>query len=86
MAEPDDVTPLEFLQAVYCNEGVPLPVRMKAAIECLPFVHPKLAVSASLDGRDFAARMEAMQLASGRNPVIDAPRVFQKVDVVKEAD
>jgi hypothetical protein len=36
MSEPDDGTPLQFLQAVYCNEGVPLPVRMRAAVECLP--------------------------------------------------
>jgi hypothetical protein len=86
MPEPDDVTPLQFLQAVYCNEGVPLPVRMRAAVEYLPYVHPKLSVSASLDGRDFARRPEDMQRASGRNPVIDAPRAFQKVDVVKEAD
>jgi hypothetical protein len=50
----NELTPLEFLQAVYRNEAVPLAVRMKAATEALPFVHPKLAVTGILDGQDFA--------------------------------
>jgi hypothetical protein len=48
-----DPTPLDFLKAVYCNEGLPLHVRMKAAIEAAPYVHPKLSATAVLtsDGR-----------------------------------
>ena|SRR5215471_14034927 len=34
-------TPLEFLQAVYSNEGLPISVRMRAAIEAAPFIHPQ---------------------------------------------
>jgi len=43
MNEP---TPLDFLKAVYLNEGLPLSVRMKAAIEAAPYVHPKLSATA----------------------------------------
>ena len=50
---------LEFLQAVYCNEDLPLHTRIKAAVEALPFVHPKLAMTAMIDGRDFGAKLES---------------------------
>ena len=51
-------TSLAFLQAVYCNDGLPLHVRMKAAIAALPYEH--LAVTAVLNGdNDWAARMDA---------------------------
>ena len=66
-----DVTPLEFLRAVYCNEGVPLPTRMKAAIECLQYVHPKLAVTVDAS-RNFADRMDEIARLRGRSNVIDS--------------
>jgi hypothetical protein len=65
------VTPLEFLQSIYCNEEVPLPVRMRAAIEAAPFVHPKLTVNANFNA-GFASRLEAMMTSRGQQPVIDA--------------
>jgi hypothetical protein len=50
---------LEFLQAVYCNEAIPLSVRMRAAIECLPFETPKLSAAAIVPmGEEFAKRLE----------------------------
>jgi hypothetical protein len=76
--EPDKVnvrsraTPLEFLQAVYRNEGIPLSVRMKAAIEALPFAHPKLAVTAMFDGNDFAHALE--QAAARSRAVMQRPQ------------
>jgi len=54
-----DATPLEFLQAVYCNEGLPLHTRLKAAVEACPYVHPSLKATAIVPmGSDFAARLE----------------------------
>jgi hypothetical protein len=67
----EQVTPLEFLQAVYCNEGVPLPVRMRAAIEAAPYVHPKLTVTANFN-TGLGSRLEQMMERRGMRSVIDA--------------
>jgi hypothetical protein len=61
-------TPLDFLQAVYGNEGLPMATRLKAAIEAAPFVHPKLAATFDV-GRALGRRMEeAIAKAEGRLP------------------
>jgi hypothetical protein len=57
-ALPPDVSSLAFLQAVYRSADQPLHTRMKAAIAALPYEHPKLAVTAVLDGtEDLGARL-----------------------------
>jgi hypothetical protein len=49
---------LDLLQAIYRCPDQPLSVRMKAAIAALPYEHPKLAVTAVLDGtEDLGARL-----------------------------
>jgi hypothetical protein len=53
-----DVDPLDFLKAVYMNAELPLSVRMRAAIELLPFKHPKLAVTAMVSEGDFATLLD----------------------------
>jgi hypothetical protein len=32
--------------------------RLRAAIECAPYCHPKLSVTATVGGKDFAAQLE----------------------------
>jgi hypothetical protein len=53
---------LQFLQAVYWNEELPLSVRMRAAMAAIPFEHPKLVAVANVDGNSFAAILERRYL------------------------
>jgi hypothetical protein len=60
----NDVNSLEFLRAVYCNDKLPLSVRMRAAGMALPFEHPKLAVTAVVTDQSFSERLERAVLRS----------------------
>jgi hypothetical protein len=69
----DEPTPLDFLRAVYLNEGLPLSVRMRAAIECAPYMHPKLGAVAVgyLNADGFAARLDRALQRSALVQVIE---------------
>jgi hypothetical protein len=72
------VTPFEFLEAVYCDENLPLSVRMRAAIECLPYKHPKLSASAIItgDGKTFAEALErALERSAQTVPMLNGPTI-----------
>jgi hypothetical protein len=64
----EEPTPLDFLRAVYLNEGLPLNVRLRAAIDAAPYFHPRLSAMAvaSMSGKDFAAQLERAIQRSGR--------------------
>jgi hypothetical protein len=53
-----EIDPLAFLKEVYMNTDLPLSVRMRAAIEVLPFTHPKLAVTAQVTENDLAVLLD----------------------------
>jgi len=55
-------TSLDFLQAVYLNETLPLPVRSRAAIEAAPYEHPKLTAVAVGHLTGVWSRSERFQL------------------------
>jgi hypothetical protein len=65
-------TVLGFLQAIHRDRQVPLGVRMRAAIEALPFESPKLSASAVLTADDFATRLERAIARSGVAPKLVA--------------
>jgi hypothetical protein len=67
---PADATPLDFLFAIFRDNRQPMHRRMKAAAEAAPYVHPKLAVTAILEGEDFEARLKRAIEQSGK--VIEA--------------
>jgi len=69
----EKATPLEFLEAVYSNAELPLSVRMRAAQACLPFTHPKLAVTAVVSEASFAYRLEQAIERTARAMNGDAP-------------
>jgi hypothetical protein len=69
---PDSATSLDLLQAVYRHAGLPLSMRMRAAMAALPFEHPKLAVSVNIpDDGSFAARLDAAIQRSQQGKVIE---------------
>jgi len=80
-AVPAAATALDFLQAVYKNEAIPLSVRMRAAIEALPFETPKLSATAFVPaGGDFGERLEKA-IARSR----EAPRLIEHGSFVGDA-
>jgi hypothetical protein len=76
-------TPLEFLQAVYCNEGLPISVRMRAAIEAAPFIHPKLSVTAQINSEDFAQALERAIKRSAKAIAQPTPNVLSDSDTTR---
>ena len=62
-------TSLKLLQAIYKDKKQPLNVRVRCAIEALPFEVPKLSATAiaTMDGKTFAEAARSEQ-SSAANP------------------
>ena len=71
--EEEGVTSLKFLQTIYRNPEVPLPVRMKAAAIAIEYELPRLAVTATVDGGVFAVQLDrAVARSRMVTPMIEA--------------
>jgi hypothetical protein len=77
-----DATPLDGLRAVYTNGKIPLPTRLRAMVEAAPYVHPKVAVTASIGGEDFAVMLETRlrkinggKINAEKAKLIEAPKI-----------
>jgi hypothetical protein len=82
--ERAEITPLDFLQAVYLNPNLPLNTRMKAAIEAAPYRHSKHSVTAIVDGnKSFAEALErAIERSKGPLP-LPAPTIEHDASELK---
>jgi hypothetical protein len=79
--EPERVTSLEYLQRIYRDPAQPTSVRMRAAIESLPFENPRMSVVAVgyLDGNTFAKKLERAIARSDRAKLIEG-RIIERND------
>jgi hypothetical protein len=69
IVEPIDCNSLSFLQSIYRDSRIALGVRMRAAIECLPFENPKLSATAIIPGDgDFADKLKRAIIRSRQGP------------------
>src|SRR5262249_16153013 len=67
--EPKTISALKYLQSIYRNPMEPTGVRIRAAIESLPYENPKLSAVAVgyLTAEDFASRLErAIERSNGK--------------------
>jgi hypothetical protein len=67
---PGEVS-LDFLQRIYRSTQQPMSLRMRAAIEALPFEKPKLSATAiaAFDGQTFAEALERC-IERSKSPVL----------------
>jgi hypothetical protein len=74
---------LEFLQAIYRNPSIPLPVRIRCAVAALPHEVPRLAVTALVNEQSFAElldrRLKKIEAMNGeaKPQAIDHPSIEQ---------
>src|SRR6516165_6492825 len=71
--EPERVNSLEYLQRIYRDPAQPTSVRMRAAIESLPFENPRLSAVGvgCLTNDTFAERLDRAIRASDRARLIE---------------
>ena len=68
---PND-TSLTLLQVIYRNPATPLHTRIRCAMACLPFEHPKLQVTAVVQENDLASLLDArLKRMAERTKVIE---------------
>jgi hypothetical protein len=72
---PEGETSLQLLQAIYRDKKQPLNVRVRCAIESLPFETPKLSATAvaTMDGQSFAEALERAIARSQSPPLLNGP-------------
>jgi hypothetical protein len=71
--QPEQIDALTYLRRIYRNPLEPTSVRIRCAVEALPYENPRLSAVAvgRLSGEDFAARLDRAVEASNRAKLIE---------------
>jgi|SRR5262249_22944844 len=74
---PEGETSLQLMQNVYRDRKLPLSVRVRCAVEALPYENPKLSATAitSMDGKSFADALERAIARSQSPALLNGPVV-----------
>jgi hypothetical protein len=85
-----DAMSIDLLRAVYRSTTIPLSVRMRAAIACLPHEVPRLMVSALVNEQSFAElldkRIKKMEAMNGKPQTIANQAIEAKSPLPRLAD
>jgi hypothetical protein len=81
------LTSLKYLQSIYRDENRPDNMRIRCAVEALPYENPKLGVTAhvSVDG-SFAERLERALVRSAQSAVLLNPPAIEHEELVSAND
>ena len=78
---PPNATSLDLLRAIYRSPHAELTMRIRCAMACLQYEHPKLAVVAQVTDQGFAelldkrlAKLKAMEQNGSKAVAIEAPK------------
>jgi hypothetical protein len=84
---PGEVS-LDFLQRIYRSTQQPMSLRMRAAIEALPFEKPKLSATAiaTMDGKTFAEALERCIERSQNPPMLNSPKTIEHEELVTSSE
>jgi hypothetical protein len=77
---------LDFLKGVYQNPELDLHARMKAAGIAIEYERPRLAMTALVNGEDFAKRLDRAVARSTTAKVISPPKVrsiAEEIDAIE---
>jgi hypothetical protein len=79
---------LDLLRRVYRSTQQPMSLRMRAAIEALPFEVPKLSATAiaSMDEKSFAAALERAIERSKQPPQLNGPKTIEHEELVTPSE
>jgi hypothetical protein len=80
--KPEEVNSIDYLRRIYRDPNQPIAVRMRAAIESLPYENPKITAVAvgHLTGEDFYNRLERAIAASEKAKLIEGRVIDEAQD------
>jgi len=77
--DEEQVNSIDYLRRIYRDPNQPIPLRMRAAIESLPYENAKITAVAigRLTGQDFYSRLERAVNASEKAKVVRAVEIIE---------